>query len=230
MSVSLPRAAAAEFLGTAGLLCAVVGSGVMAESLTGDAALALLANCIATGAALFALIVIFGPVSGAHFNPAVTLVLLSRGAVKAPRALVFLIVQMIGAIFGVMLAHAMFGIDLLQAGAKERTGAGQWLGEAAATFGLIMTIIGVTAARPAAAPAAIALYIVAAYWFTSSTSFANPAVTIARALTDSFAGIRAADVPMFILSQGAGAVLGAFAGHFLFRPGSSIDRDDERTA
>ena len=137
---------------------------------------------------------------------------------------------MTGAICGVMLAHAMFDLELLQIGAKARTGPAQWIAEATATFGLVVTILGVKAARPAAAPAAVALYIVAAYWFTASTSFANPAVTAARALTDTFAGIRPADAPMFALVQCAGAALGAVAGHFLFPSGSSIDRRDEGTA
>jgi glycerol uptake facilitator-like aquaporin len=228
--MSLPRAVAAEFIGTAWLLCAVVGSGIMAQQLTDDIALALLANAVATGAALYGLILIFGPISGAQFNPAVTGVMLARRAIDPQRALAFIIAQAAGAVCGVILAHAMFGLDLLQTGVKVRTGLGQWISEAAATFGLIVTIIGVTTSRPAAAPAAIALYIVAAYWFTASTSFANPAVTMARALTDTFAGISPVDAPMFILSQVAGAVLGAVAGHFLFPRGSSIDCGDEGTA
>jgi glycerol uptake facilitator-like aquaporin len=206
-----PRALAAEALGTMFLLATVVGSGVMAERLAGgNVAVALLGNTIATGAMLYVLISLFGPISGAQFNPAVTLVL-------GPRAefVQRLAVQIIAAILGVWLAHAMFEMQVLQTGVKLRGGPAQWLSEGVATFGLILTIILGERHRPAALPTLVALYIVAAYWFTASTSFANPAVTIARSLTDSFAGIRPADAPGFIAAQFAGAFLArAIAGLF----------------
>jgi len=215
---------AAEFLGTALLVATVIGSGVMAEGLAdGNDAVALLGNTIATAAALYVLITIFGPVSGAQFNPAVTAVFAARGDTPAPRAAAFVAAQIAGGIAGAMLAHAMFGLDLVQTGVKVRTGAGQWLGEATATFGLVLTIIGALRHRPDSVPAAVALFITAAYWFTSSTSFANPAVTIARAITDSFAGIRPADVIPFVAAQGAGAALGGLAGRYFF-PAPTLDQ------
>jgi glycerol uptake facilitator-like aquaporin len=203
------RAVAGEFTGTALLLAAVVGSGIMGERLAGgNVAVALLANALATGAALVALIVTFGPVSGAHFNPLVTLVTLrrrgTRGTVTA-----FVAAQIAGAAAGVLLAHAMFEAPLVAWSTHARSGVAQVLSEAIATFGLVGVIVSGSRRSPAALPFAVAAYIVAAYWFTSSTSFANPAVTLARALTDTFAGIRPADVPGFIVGQSAGAAAAA---------------------
>ena len=201
----------AEALGTALLLAAVVGSGIMAERLSGgNVGVALLANAIATGGALFALIVAFGPLSGAHFNPVVTLALTFDGQSARPRALPFLVAQVVGAIVGVWLAHLMFDLPVLQLSPKERVSVGQWVAEAVATFGLVLLILLGARRQSPALPAAVAAYIVGAYWFTASTSFANPAVTIARALTDSFAGIAFNGVPMFIAAQCVGALL-AFA-------------------
>ena len=199
---SRARAVAGEFIGTAFLLAAVVGSGIMGERLAGgNVAIALLANALATGAALVALIVTFGPVSGAHFNPLVTVVTLRDGGLIAR----FVAAQIAGAVTGVLLAHAMFAQPLITWSAHARSGAPQVLSEAVATFGLIGVIVSGSRRSPAAVPFAVAAYIVAAYWFTASTSFANPAVTLARALTDTFAGIRPSDVPWFVLGQTAGA-------------------------
>lgn len=205
--VSLTRALAAEALGTALLLAAVVGSGIMAERLAqGNVAVALLANTIATGAALVVLIRTFGPDSGAHFNPAVSLALAVSGRFPWSRVAPYLAVQVPTAIFGVWLAHAMFDLPLLQVGVKVRTGPGQWLAEAVATFALVTVILaGLRHRAEESLPVSVALTVVAAYWFTSSTSFANPAVTVARALTDSFAGIRPDDMPAFIAAQLIGA-------------------------
>ncbi len=203
----LPRLTA-EFTGTAMLLAIVVGSGVMGERLAnGNEALALLANSLATGFGLFALILVFAPVSGAHFNPLVTLAAWSRRNLPARTALGFAVAQTCGAVAGIMLAHAMFDLPLLSAGEKIRTGTGQWLAEATATFGLLLTIFGATRYGIPTLAGAVGSYIAAAYWFTASTSFANPAVTIARALTATFAGIRPADVGGFILAQLVGALV-----------------------
>jgi glycerol uptake facilitator-like aquaporin len=204
----MKREIAAEAIGTALLLAAVVGSGIMAERLSGgNIGLALLANAIATGGALFALITMFGPISGAHFNPVVTLALTMRGDSKRKRLLPFLLAQVVGAILGVWLAHLMFDLPILQASTKLRTGIGQWSAEATATFGLVLLILlGVRKQSPGL-PAAVAVYIVGAYWFTASTSFANPAVTIARSLSNTFAGIAPSDAPGFIGAQIAGALL-----------------------
>jgi len=202
------RRAAAEALGTAFLLAAVVGSGIMAERLAdGNLALALLCNTIPTGAILAVLITMLGPISGAHFNPAVTLVFFLRREIAAYEALVFVGVQIAGGISGVIAAHLMFAEPVFQLSATPRTGGAQWLAEGVATFGLVFTILATLAARPRAVGPAVGLYITAAYWFTASTSFANPAVTIARGLSDTFAGIRPLDVPVFVLAQIAGAVL-----------------------
>jgi glycerol uptake facilitator-like aquaporin len=207
------RATLAEVIGTALLLAAVVGSGIMAERLCGgNVGLALLANAIATGGALYALIVMFGPVSGAHFNPVVTLALTLRGDSERSRLLPFLVAQVAGAILGVWLAHLMFDLPILQASTKVRTGIGQWSAEATATFGLVLLIVLGVRKQAAFLPAAVAVYIVGAYWFTASTSFANPAVTVARSLSNTFAGILPADAPAFIVAQvvgGAAAVLAA---------------------
>jgi glycerol uptake facilitator-like aquaporin len=214
--VDLPRRLAAEALATALLLATVVGSGIMAERLAGgNVAVALLANALATGAMLPVLILAFGPVSGAQMNPAVTAVLAWRREIGPGEALATVAVQTLGAVAGVALAHAMFAVPLIQLGATARTGAGQWIAEAVATAGLIVTVLGVRRARPDALPFAVGLYITAAYWFTASTSFANPAVTLARSFTDSFSGIALADAPAFILVQFAAALLAAWCWRWL---------------
>ena len=203
-----PRALLAEALGTALLLAIVVGSGIMGERLAGgNVAIALLANAAATAGGLYVLIVLFGPLSGAHFNPAVTLVMRLRGEALPAPAFAYVAVQCVAAVAGVLLAHAMFGEALWQPGDHVRSGAAQWLSEGVATFGLLLTILLGLRHRPQAIPALVAAYIFAAYWFTASTSFANPAVTVARAFTRTFAGIRPADVGGFVLAQLAGALL-----------------------
>ena len=210
--MSLPRRAAAEGLGTALLLAAVVGSGIMGERLAGgNAALALLANSLATGFALIALIVAFADRSGAHFNPVVTLALAWRGAFPKRDIAAYLVAQTAGALAGVALAHLMFDLALVQSPEKLRTGIGQWTGELVATFGLVFLVLSLTRKNAGAAPFAIGGYIAAAYWFTSSTSFANPAVTLARGFTDTFAGIGLANVPAFVLFQVIGAALAVMA-------------------
>lgn len=202
------RQLAAELLGTAALLAVVVGSGVMGTTLSpSNAGIALLANAAATGAALFVLIVVLGPISGAHFNPAVTLAMRLRGEMRTGDAVAYALVQGAGAIAGVVLAHAMFDLPLLQAGTQVRTGTGQWLSEAIATAGLLLTILLGRRTRADALPALVGAWVFAAYWFTASTAFANPAVTLARALTDTFAGIRGVDVPAFVAAQLAGVVI-----------------------
>lgn len=207
----------AEALGSFFLFATVIGSGVMAEQLAGgNVAVALLGNTIATGAMLYVLIAMLGPVSGAHFNPAVTLVMRLRGECCWKGAAAFVAAQLLGGILGVWAAHAMFELPVLQLSDHARTGPGQWLGEFIATFGLILTILGTARHRPAAIPASVALYITAAYWFTSSTSFANPAITIARSMSDSFAGIAPVDVPGFVIAQLAGALAANRAAKALF--------------
>lgn len=214
MTPSSARATGAEFIGALILFATVVGSGVMAERLAGgNDAIALLGNTAATGAVLYVLITLLGPISGAHFNPAVTLMLGARRD-----WLPFIAAQLIGGIIGVLIVHAMFDLPLLQLGIKSRTGTGQWIGEFVATFGLLFTIVVGSRQRPDAVPALVALWIVAGYWFTSSTSFANPAITIARAMTDSFAGIRPIDARGFILAQFAGAAVGVIIGRWLNGP------------
>ena len=218
----LPQRLFAEFLGTALLLATVVGSGIMGVALAdGNDGVALLANAGATAGVLYVLIVLFGPISGAHFNPAVTLAMRLRGELGTVDALAYAVVQVIAAVLGVMLAHAMFELRILQPGAHVRTGAAQWLSEAVATFGLLLTILLGSRQRPRAIPALVACYIFAAYWFASSTSFANPAVTLARALTQTFAGIRHADASGFIAAQFAGA-LAACATVKAFEPRSGV--------
>lgn len=212
------RPLVAEALGTLLLVATVVGSGIMADRLTDDVALALLGNTAATGAILVVLISVLGPSSGAHFNPAVTLVMAIRRDLGPALAVAYVAAQSIGGVAGTMLAHMMFDLPALQASATLRTGAGQWLAEAVATFGLVAVILGGLRARPAAIPALVGLYITAAYWFTASTSFANPAVTLARMVSDTFAGIRPADVPAFILAQLAGALLALALATWLFKP------------
>ena len=203
----LARKLAAEALGTLLLLATVVGSGIMGENLAGgNDALALLGNTLATGAILAVLITGLGPLSGAHFNPAVTLAFLIRREIGAGLAAAYVVVQIVAALAGVALAHKMFEMDVVQVSAKERTGAGQWLAEAVATFGLVATILATLRVRPQAVAAMVGLYISAGYWFTASTSFANPAVTVARSFTDTFSGIAPVDAPAFIVAQLAGAV------------------------
>ena len=209
-AIPMRRRLAAEAAGTAFLLAGVVGSGIMAERLAGgNEAVALLANTLATGAILVVLILIFGPVSGAHFNPAVTLCFAARRDMAPRIAVAYAGAQILGATGGVALAHFMFSEPLLAFGTKARTGAGQWAAEAVAAFGLAAAIFGCLKARAEAVPWAVGLFVTAGYWFTSSTCFANPAVTIARAFTDSFANIRPIDAPAFIAAQAVGALAGA---------------------
>ena len=218
------RALLAEFSGTLLLVCTVVGSGIMAVNLAdGNDAVALLGNTIATGAILYVLISIFGPVSGAHFNPAVSLVFALRGELPLSLLAAYIAVQATGGICGTMLAQAMFELPLLDPSQNVRGGVGQWLGEGVATFGLLVTILGGLAYRANAVPALVGLYITAGYWFTSSTSFANPAVTLARGFTDSFSGIRPLDMPGFWLAQIAGAILAMLVARVIFAPASAQD-------
>ena len=208
----------AECLGTAFLLAGVVGSGIMAAKLAGgNGALALLCNTLATGAILTVLILTFGPVSGAHFNPAVSIAMVLRRQLPTRVAAMYVGAQIIGGIVGVLAAHAMFELPLWQVSATVRTGYGQWLAEFVATFGLILTIFGCAARTPAAVPYAVGLYITAAYWFTASTSFANPAVTIARALSDTYAGIAPAGVMAFIVAQLSGTAAAVALARWLWR-------------
>lgn len=210
---SITKKLIAEALGTAFLLAVVVGSGIMAERLAGgNIALALLANALATGAGLIALILMFGAISGAHFNPVVSLSASIQKQISWTRAMQFSVAQIVGAILGVAIAHIMFDLPLFFASAHSRTGIAQWFSEFIASFGLLAVIISTSKSRPATTPFAVAAYIVAAYWFTSSTSFANPAVTIARAMSNTFAGIHPADVMGFILAQ----IVGALAATLVF--------------
>ena len=211
------RALVAEGVGSFFLFATVIGSGIMAERLSGgNVAVALLGNTMATGAMLFVLITMLGPISGAHFNPAVSLVMALRREISWGDAASYALAQLAFGILGVWAAHLMFDMPVLELSTKARTGIGQWTGEAIATFGLILTIIGTVRHRPHWVPASVALYITAAYWFTSSTSFANPAITIARSLSESFAGIAPANVPGFIASQLVGAVAGLLVANALF--------------
>ena len=221
---NLPRRLAAEALGTGLLVATVVGSGIMAESLTRDMAVALLGNTLPTGAILVVLITILGPISGAHFNPAVTLVFALKRDLAPRDALLYVAAQIAGGIAGTMIAHAMFAMPLWEASLKMRTGGSQWLAEGVAAFGLIATILaGIRFAR-ASVPWLVGLYITAAYWFTSSTSFANPAVTIARALSNTFAGIAPSDAPGFIVAQLIGAVAAAYLFGWLFAPAADVSK------
>ena len=214
----LPQRVASEALGTAFLLAAVAGSGIMAQKLAGgNVALALLCNTLPTGAILVVLILVFGPLSGAHFNPVVSLAFALRGELPWRIAAVYIAAQIAGGILGVWAAHLMFELPLWQVSTTARTGPGQWLAEAVAAFGLLLTIFGCLARTPAAVPYAVGLYITAAYWFTASTSFANPAVTVARSLSDTFAGIAPAGVPAFIAAQLAGMLLAVLLGRWLWR-------------
>lgn len=198
----IARKLVAEGLGTAFLLLGVVGSGIMADALTDDVALALLGNAVATGCILFGIITTLGPISGAHFNPAVTLYFMARKEISAPDALAYIGVQIVAAVLGVWIAHVIFDLTLFQTSTTaHRTGAAQWISESVATFGLLFIIVGGLRARPEAIPALVGFYITGAYFFTASTSFANPAVTIARTLSDTFAGILPAHAPMFIVMQ-----------------------------
>jgi glycerol uptake facilitator-like aquaporin len=216
---NLPRRVAAEALGTALLVATVVGSGIMAETLTRDVALALLGNTIATGAMLVVLVTILGPISGAHFNPAVTLVFALERGLSSRDALVYVAAQIIGGVAGAMIAHGMFELPLLQASLKVRSGGAQWFSEAVAAFGLIATILaGVRFARELV-PMLVGLYITAAYWFTASTSFANPAVAVARSLSNTFSGIRPLDLPGFIAAELSGAVVAFVLMNWLLRAG-----------
>jgi glycerol uptake facilitator-like aquaporin len=214
---SLGRRIFCECLGTAFLLAAVVGSGIMAQKLAGgNVALALLCNTIPTGAILVVLILIFGPLSGAHFNPAVTLAFALRGEQPWDIAGVYVVAQIVGGIVGVWAAHLMFELPFWQFSLTQRTGTGQWLAEFVATFGLLLTIFGCAARTPSAIPYAVGLYITSAYWFTASTSFANPAVTVARSLSDTFAGIAPGNVAGFILAQLLGAAAATVLGRWLW--------------
>lgn len=217
----LGRKLAAEALGTALLLAVVVGSGIMGERLAGgNDAIALLGNTLATGAALVVLITIFGPVSGAHFNPVVSLVFALRRELPVKLAALYAPVQVMGAVAGVYAAHAMFALPILQVSTKLRDGPSQAFSEAVATFGLVATILGSLRFRPQATPLMVGLYITSAYWFTASTSFANPAVTVARSLSDTFAGIAPGSAPMFILGQIAGALTALALLGWLLKPAS----------
>jgi glycerol uptake facilitator-like aquaporin len=211
------RAVLAEGIGSFFLFACVIGSGIMATNLSqGNDAIALLGNTLATAAILFVLITMLGPISGAHFNPAVSLVAASRGELPWRVAIIYIAAQLGFGILGAWAAHLMFDLPMLQLSGKTRTGLGQWVSEAIATFGLILTILGTVRHRPQWVPASVALYITAAYWFTSSTSFANPAITIVRSLSDTFAGIAPQHVPLFIFAQLVGAAAAAVMGKFLF--------------
>lgn len=213
----LMRRLAAEGVGSFFLFACVIGSGIMAANLAqGNDAVALLGNTLATGAILFVLITVLGPISGAHMNPAVSLVAASRHELRWSDAAAYVAAQLAFGIVGAWAAHLMFDLPTLQLSVKARSGLGQWAGEAIATFGLILTILGTVRHRPAWVPATVALYITAAYWFTSSTSFANPAITVARSLSDTFAGIAPHDVPLFVLAQLVGAGAAAFTARALF--------------
>lgn len=215
--MTLGRRLFAEALGSALLFATVIGSGIMAERLAGgSAAVALIGNTMATAAMLFILITMLGPISGAHFNPAVTLVFALQRELSWSDAGLYLAAQLAGGLVGVMIAHGMFDLPLIGAGTRVRSGPGQWLGEAVASFALLLTILGTRRQRPQWLPLAVAMVITAGYWFTSSTSFANPAITLARALTDSFSGIRAVDAPGFIAAQLAGALCAATCASWLF--------------
>jgi glycerol uptake facilitator-like aquaporin len=218
-AIDLPRRLVAEALGTALLLSVVVGSGIMGQRLSsGNDAIALLGNTLATGAGLVVLITIFGPLSGAHFNPVVSLAMAARRLLPWSDATLYIAAQTAGAVAGVWLAHAMFGEAILQISAKVRSGPDQALAEAVATFGLLLAIFGSVRFKPQSTPWIVGLYITAAYWFTASTSFANPAVTLARSLTDSFAGIAPASVPGFLFGQALGALAATGLGAWLFAP------------
>ena len=226
-SISYSRRLTAEALGTALLLAVVVGSGIMGETLAdGNTALALLGNTLATGAALIVLITVFGPISGAHFNPVVTAVFAWRREIGLRAAAGYVAAQFIGAIAGVWIAHLMFGQAVWQVSTKLRDGPALAFSEGVATFGLILTILGTLRFKPTFTPAAVGLYITSAYWFTASTAFANPAVTVARALSDTFVGIAPQSVPLFITAQCAGALIGVvLCGWLLSSPAREVPHD-----
>lgn len=222
MRTPLSHRLAAEALGCFLLFATVVGSGVMAERLAGgNVAIALLANTLATAAMLFVLITMLGPISGAHLNPAVSLIAALRGDLVWRALPLYALAQLGAGVLGIVAVHLMFDLPIPDLSTKARAGIGQWTGELIATFGLLLTIIGTGRHRPAWVPATVALYIAAAYWFTASTSFANPAITLARSLTDSFAGIRPGDAPAFITAQLTGALAGGWVGGWLFDRGES---------
>lgn len=217
MPAPLPQRLASEGIGSFFLFACVIGSGIMAASLSqGNDAIALLGNTLATGAILFVLITVLGPISGAHMNPAVSLVAASRGELTWREAGAYIMAQLVFGILGAWAAHLMFDLPTLQVSVRARQGLGQWTGEAIATFGLILTILGTVRHRPQWVPASVALFITAAYWFTSSTSFANPAITVARSLSDTFAGIAPHDVPAFVAAQLGGAAVAAAVARWLF--------------
>ena len=217
MTFTLPRRLTAEFLGTAFLVGTVVGSGIMADKLTDDVALALLGNTLPTGAILVVLITILGPISGAHFNPAVSLAFVLNKTMPLSELAPYVMAQIAGGVAGSLMAHAMFDLTLFQLSTTARTGTGQWIAEIVATFGLVGTILAGIRFRGDAVPWLVGLYITAAYWFTASTSFANPAVAIARGFSDTFAGIRMMDVPAFILAQIIGSILAVLVLGWLLR-------------
>lgn len=217
MTSTLPRRLSAELIGACLLAATVIGSGILAVQLSaGNDGVALLGNTLATAAILYVLVAILGPISGAHFNPAVTLVMTLRGDMPVREAALYIPLQITGCVLGAILAHAMFDLPLIQEATTNRAGAGRLLGEAAATFALVFAILGAIRHRPNDVPAIVALVITAGYWWTSSTSFANPAITIARALSDTFAGIRPADAPGFIAAQVGGALIAWLVGGWLF--------------
>lgn len=221
--MTLSRRLAGEFLGTAFLLAVVIGSGIMGERLAGgNVAIALLGNTLATGAGLVALILTFGPISGAHFNPAVTLGDVWLGQIQLRHAALYIVAQIAGAFAGVAAAHGMFQKAIFFASQHARTGPSQWWSELVATFGLLAVIVSCSRTRPTSTPFAVAAYITAAYWFTSSTSFANPAVTLARAASDTFAGIRPQDAPAFILAQLCGAAAAVIVFKWFFASSEEV--------
>lgn len=217
----LPRRLVAEFLGTGLLVCTVVGSGIMADKLSDDIAVSLLGNTLPTGAILVVLITILGPISGAHFNPAVTFAFWLKREIKLPAVSQYVIAQILGGVAGALLAHVMFDLPILQTSTTVRTGMAQWIAEIVATFGLLATIFGGLKFKEDAIPLLVGLYITAAYWFTASTSFANPAVAIARSFTDTFAGIRPTDLPGFITAELVGAAIAVFVLGWLLSPSNS---------
>ncbi|MEZ6012606.1 MAG: aquaporin [Hyphomonas sp.] len=217
--MDLARRIVAEFLGSAMLAGVVIGSGILAVALSGgNDGVALIGNTAATAAILWVLVAVLGPVSGAHFNPAVTLAFAVRREIDLSATMIYMLVQVIGCIAGAILAHAMFELPLIQIAATDRSGAAKMLSEGIATFALVFAIFGAIRYAPKAVPAAVALVITAGYWWTASTSFANPAITVARALSDTFAGVRPADVPGFVIAQALGALLATGISAFLFRP------------
>lgn len=230
MAPTFSQRVAAEFLGSALLLATVIGSGVMGESLAGgNIAIALLGNTLATGAILVVLITMLGPISGAHFNPAVTAVFVARREITLSDGVAYVLAQVIGALLGVLVAHVMFDLPILQLSQKTRSGVAQGFSEWVATFGLMLTILLTLRARAEAVAMSVGLYISAAYWFTASTSFANPAVTVARAFSDTFAGIRLVDVPLFVAAQLAGAFCALAAVHVVIGNRHAIVPEPERT-